>query len=259
MCGARSATGLGLAAALGNPAAVAALDGGQAAFSHLQWAGGLSKQWAGAGLPLRQGAAITLDAAVLHGPELQGYDIDGVATVPFQAMEWNAGLHTALPLGKGLAVGLGARLLRLEDPTDPLTAVGFSLGLQSRGVTRTAGIALIDAGGPMQGAQGSYVLPTRWRAGVEQEVAQGRLLIAASVDGGIKSAVRGAIGIVVRPVALMELMGGLQTGSDGEGGSPVGWATGATVKLVGVAVSSAFRQERTLGATYLIGIRLERR
>ncbi len=257
MCGARSVTGLGPAASLGNPAAVAALDGGRAAYTHLQWAGGLSREWAGAGWPIRHGAALSLDAAVLHGPELPGYDLDGTATASFQAMEWNAGLHTALPLGKGLAVGFGARLFRLEDPAEPLTSVGFSLGLQARGVSRTAGIALTDAGAPPRGAQGSYTLPTRWRAGVEQEAAQGRLLVAASVDGGIKSAARGALGVVVRPVASMELMGGLQTGSNVEGESPVSWATGATVKLVGVAVSFAFRQEGTLGATNMIGIRLD--
>ena len=258
-CGARAATGQVLATALGNPAAIAVLDGGSAACSHLQWAGDLSKEWVATGWSLRHTAALAVDAAVLHGPELPGYRSDGVATVSFQATEWNAGVQTAIPLGENVGVGFGARLFRLEDPTEPLMGVGFSLGLQARSVDRSAGIALTDAGAPLRGAQGSYTLPTRWRAGVEQRVAQGYLLVAAAVEGEIAGAARGALGVAVRPVSSLELMGGFQTGSNVEGGSSVGWSTGATVKLVGLAVSYAFRQEETLGATHLIGIRLDRR
>ncbi len=43
------------------------------------------------------------------------------------------GLQTAPPLGQELAVGSARVSSRLEHPTEPLTGVGFSLGLQARG------------------------------------------------------------------------------------------------------------------------------
>ena len=61
----------------------------------------------------------------------------------------------------------------------------------------------------------------------------------------IREAVRGALGGVVRPVSSLELLGGLQTASDVEEASIVGWSTGATTKPVGPAVYCAFRPKDT--------------
>ena len=257
MRGARSATGRGLAASLGNPASIGSLSGDAAACTHLQWAGGLTREWASAGRPIGHGIVAALDAAVLHGPELPGYDADGNATMPFRASEWSAAAHAAIPIGHGIGIGVGARIFRLEDNTEPLTGTGFSFGIQTRGADRTAGLALTDAGAPMKGPQGVYALPTCWRAGFEQEVAGERLLLAASLENAISGNTHGAVGVIMRPLASLELLGGLLARGSAAGESPVGWSAGVTVHRGPLAVSYAFRQEEALGATHIVGLRLD--
>jgi hypothetical protein len=257
MRGARSATGPGLAASLGNPAAIGSLAGGAAACTHLQWAGGLAREWAGAGRPVRHGVVVAFDAAVLRSPELPGYDADGNSTTPFRASEWSAAAHAAIPIGHGIGVGAGVRLFRLEDDTEPLTGTGISFGVQARGAGRTAGLALTDAGAPMKGPHGVYALPTYWRAGFEQEVAGEKVLLAASIESAISGSTRAAVGVVMRPVASLELLGGLLARGSAAGESPMGWSAGATVHRGPLAVSYAFRQEEALGVTHIVGLRLE--
>ena len=256
MRGARAATGPGLAAALGNPAAIASLGGGSAACTHLQWAGGLAREWASAGREFDHGIALAVDAAVLRAPELPGYDVDGKSTGPFQTMEWDLGVHGALPLGRGFSAGIGARLFRLEDEAEPLTGAGFSVGMQMCAAARRVGLALTDAGAPLRGRQGAYALPTRWRAGFEQELADGRVLVAASLESEGSARTRGAFGLVARPAASLELLGGVLAGEGGTEETPVSWSAGATVHRGALAVSYAFRPVDALGSTHLVGIRL---
>jgi hypothetical protein len=257
MRGARSATGPGLAASLGNPAAISSLSGGAAACTHLQWAGGLTREWAGAGRPIGHGVGMAFDAAVLRSPELPGYDADGNATASFRASEWTAAAHVALPIGHGIGIGVGARLFRLEDDIEPLTGTGFSFGIQARGAGRTAGLALTDAGAPMKGVHGAYALPTLWRAGIEQELAGERALLATSIEGEMSGNTHGAVGVIIRPAASLELLGGLLARGNATGESPMGWSVGATVYRGPLAVSYAFRQEEALGVTNIVGLRLE--
>jgi hypothetical protein len=259
MRGARSATGPGLAASLGNPAAIGSLIGEAAACTHLQWAGGLSREWAGAGRPVGRGVVAAFDAAVLRSPELPGYDVDGNPTSPFRAAEWSAAVRAAVSLGRGVGIGAGARVFRLEDSTEPLTGTGFSFGIQARGAGRTAGLALTDVGAPMRGPQGVYALPTCWRAGFEQELAGERVLVAASLESAISGNTHGALGVIMRPVSSLELLGGLLAQGSVAGEAPLGWSAGITVHRGPLAVSYAFRQEEALGATHIVGLRMELR
>jgi hypothetical protein len=200
---------------------------------------------------------MAFDAAVLRSPELPGYDADGNATTPFRASEWTAAAHVALPIGHGIGIGVGARLFRLEDDIEPLTGTGFSFGIQARGAGRTAGLALTDAGAPMKGVHGAYALPTLWRAGIEQELAGEKALLATSLEGEMSGNTHGAVGVIIRPVASLELLGGLLARGNATGESPMGWSVGATVYRGPLAVSYAFRQEEALGVTNIIGLRLE--
>lgn len=254
--GARAATGPGLAAAVGNPAALASLSGGSAACSHLQWAGGLTREWASSGWELDHGTALAVDAGILRGPELPGYNDQGDPVSSFRASEWNVGVHGARMLGRGLSAGVGARLFRLEDEVEPLTGAGLSFGMRMRGATRVVGLALTDVGAPLRGRQGAYTLPTRWRAGFEQELSDGGALAAISFEGDGSSGMRVAFGVVARPTASLELLGGLLAGGSGVEDSPVGWSAGTTVHHGALAVSYAFRSVDALGSTHLIGIRL---
>lgn len=259
MRGARSATGPGLAASLGNPAAIGSLSGGAAACTHLQWAGGLAREWAGAGRPIGHGIVMAFDAAILRTPELPGYDVDGNSTTPFRASEWSAAVHAALPIGHGIGVGAGTRVFRLEDGTEPLTGTGFSFGIQARDAGRTLGLALTDAGAPMKGPHGAYALPTCWRAGLEQEMAGEKVLLAASIERAISGTTHGALGVIMRPAASLELLGGLLMRGSDEGEPPLGWSAGATVYRGSLAVSYAFRQEEALGVTHIVGLRMDLR
>ncbi len=256
MRGARAATGPGLAASIGNPAAVASLSGGAGACSHLQWAEGLTREWAGAGWAVGRGLVVAFDAAVLRGPELQGFDADGNSTIPFRASEWSVASHAALPVGRGVEVGIGARHFRLEDEAELLSGTGFSLGIQVHGASRTVGLAVTDVGAPMNGPHGEYALPTFWRAGFEQATAGERMLLAASVEGGASGKPQGALGVVLRPLASLDLLGGLIVRQSAAGESPMGWSAGATVHRGPFSVSYALRQEEALGATHIVGMRV---
>src|SRR5690606_10290985 len=98
--GSLAASGSGLTAGLANPAGAFGLERARAAFSHLIWAGDLSREWAALGAPLGSRVGFVIDAALLHGPQLMGYDADGVETGSFRVSEWNAGGSVGTDVGR---------------------------------------------------------------------------------------------------------------------------------------------------------------
>ena len=137
--GARAATGRSAACALRNPATLVRSDQPDLSTSHLQWANGVAREWAA--IRGRLGTVkLVGDAALLHAPELEGYDATGVALGRFRAGEWTAGLSFAHDLAPGWAVGLGLRTTQLQDPEASLSAFSGSAGLRVEQGSWTAGV-----------------------------------------------------------------------------------------------------------------------
>lgn len=247
--GSLATTGSGLTAGLANPAGAFGLERAQAAFSHLIWAGDLSREWAALGAPLGSRVGFVVDAALLHGPQLMGYDADGVETGSFRVTEWNAGGSFGTDVGRGLSLGLGARVHRLEDPNEPVTGIGFAAGAQWQLGAQSFGFSITDAGSARAGGT-DYELPTHWRAGVEREAT---LLGAgyragASVTGGESSTVL-ALGLILQPTRWVSLMGGFSNDRETDSESIL-WSSGIQVEHQGILVGYAVHPAGFLGTTH---------
>lgn len=252
--GGLAGTGRGLSGALGNPAAVARLSGRRAAVSHLVWAEDLSREWLGLGGPVGGRWALLLDASMLHGPALQGFDAEGRRTGTFDPSEWNSGITASAAVGRGLDLGVGARYFRLEDPADPVGGWGLSAGAWWALGPRGIGLSVTDLGSVDGSASGSYSLPTRWRAGVEQTF-EGGSVAALTLEGGESDALRLSAGVIVRPLEWVSLLGGVSSGQ-GYDGRELGWSTGLSIEGGGVIGSYAYREAGELAATHQFGVEI---
>lgn len=251
--GARAATGRSAACALRNPAALVRSDQPDLSTSHLQWANGVAREW----VALR-GALGTVkiagDAALLHAPELEGYDASGVALGRFRAGEWTAGLSFARDLTPGWAVGLGVRATQLQDPQESLTGFSGTAGLLSEQGNWTFGLAFSDYGVLSGTHSDSYGTDRRITVGVERDWGSRRLLAVAverNGDGSVVSRFGGSFA----PHPSFELLAGCAW-SARDTGDELGAATGVRVALQRLALSYAFQPTAALGATHQIGLEL---
>jgi len=252
--GAFGATGSGLGASLGNPATLARTPLPSAAASHLTWAEGITREWLAAGWAVSNRAAMALDAGFLRAPALPGFDADGNAAGEFQPSEWHGGVSFAFAASPAIALGLGARYFRLEDPAAPVGAPALSGGLLWHGATRAAGLALTDAGMRVRGETGRWDLPTAWTAGVEQTVAGGWWTLAAAASGTPSGLERLRAAVSARPSHWCELLGGYDLAS-GAGSSEGGvWSAGAVLASRGMQASYAVQSSETLGLTHQFGL-----
>ncbi|MBK8230365.1 MAG: hypothetical protein IT349_03835 [Candidatus Eisenbacteria bacterium] len=251
--GARAATGRSAACALRNPATLVRSDQPDLSTSHLQWANGVAREWAA--IRGRLGTVkLVGDAALLHAPELEGYDATGVALGRFRAGEWTAGLSFAHDLAPGWAVGLGLRTTQLQDPEASLSAFSGSAGLLVEQGSWTAGVSLSDFG-VLTGANAeSYGTDRRITLGIERAWGPGQLLAAALERGG-DGRLATRLGGSFAPHPSFELLAGCAWSAGDEGGE-LGAATGLRLALRRVAISYAFQPTASLGATHQIGLEL---
>lgn len=250
MGGARAATTQAVTAGIGNPASAALLDRASVSGSHLVWAEDLAREWAVLATPLGSRVGLTVDAGLLHGPELMGYDIDGQSTGAFRVSEWNAGAAVGVRLASSLSAGLGARFFRLEDPADPLTGVGVSAGLRLGDEMRAIGFSATDLGPAVESTAGeAFSLPTAYRCGGEYTI--GFATAAAGVEMR-DGQTRASFGTQVRPRDWFALLGGVGTSRDGE----LAWSTGVEVVHDGMRFAYAMQPAGSLGATHQLGVTL---
>lgn len=254
--GSLAASGSGLTAGLANPAGAFGLERARAAFSHLIWAGDLSREWAALGAPLGSRVGFVIDAALLHGPQLMGYDADGVETGSFRVSEWNAGGSVGTDVGRGLSLGAGARVHRLEDPSAPVTGVGLSAGAQWQFGAQSLGVSITDVGSARSSA-GDYDLPTQWRVGLERQATfdwgqGGGYRVGATVLGEDGSTFV-AVGAILQPTAWLGLLGGASTNAPDDSES-VSWSSGVQVEHQGILAGYALHPAGALGATHQFSI-----
>lgn len=254
--GAQAATSPDAASGIGNPAALTGAGSCRLTFTHLAWAGDLSREWMAAAWRLPNGWDLTADAGLLRTPPLEGFDEHGHDTGSFRPMEWTAGVAVRLPLGRAASAGLGVRTFRLEDQNSPLSGFGGSIGLHWAGSARRFGIALTDAGPETSGGQVPAPLPTRWRAGFEQDLEAGQWTLALLAEGGPESSPRLIVGVVARPVTGLELLAGLASGTGGEP-DPLGhWSAGGRFRHGPVELSYAYLPGGNLEPTHHLGVAL---
>ena len=254
--GSLATSGSGLTAGLANPAGACGLERAQAAFSHLIWAGDLSREWAALGAPLGSRVGFVVDAALLHGPQLMGYDADGVETGQFRVSEWNAGGSIGTDVGRGLGLGLGVRVHRLEDPAAPVTGIGLSAGAQWQIGAQSIGVSITDVGNA-RADDSSYELPAQWRVGLEREASfhwgEGAgYRVGATLRGGEGSTILG-VGAILQPTAWLGLLGGASTNAESEAES-ISWSSGLQVQHQGILVGYAVHPVGPLGTTHQFSI-----
>lgn len=246
--GARAVTGQAHAAGIGNPANAALLDQTSISGSHLMWAEDLAREWAVLATPLGNGAGLTVDAGLLHGPELNGYDIDGQSTGAFQVNEWNAGATIGMSLASDFNAGFGARFFRLEDPTNPLSGMGVSAGLRWGNETHAVGISATDLGKAVESASGeSFGLPTAYRMGGEYTIGFTTAALALEMRGDRTLA---RFGTQIHPREWFSLLGGIGSTADGE----LAWSTGVEVVHDGLRFAYAMQPAGSLGPTHQLGV-----
>jgi len=251
--GAGAVSGTGLSSAMGNPAALTGLRRSGIAVSHLAWAGDLSRDWISVGSPLGSRLRFGLDASLLHGSALQGYDALGQETETFSASEWNLSPQLAFDLSPEFAIGAGLRYFRLEDPSDPVGGMGFSAGVRWARESRSLGASLTDWGSAQKTPAGSFDLPSRWRVGVEQSF--GGFASAALSALGTADETRILAAASYHPVPWVSLLGGVESG-EGLDGSSIGWSTGLSADRGGIVASYAFSDSPALGSIHQFGIEI---
>lgn len=255
--GAFAAVGIGLAPSLGNPAASGMSGEGlvHVAVSHLAWSSGVSREWGMVGWRAGRWSG-GLDAAMLRSPELPGYTADGLETESFRPAEWDGGGSVGLRALSGLSVGVGGRLLRLEDPSEPVTAWTGSLGMLWQGECRSVGLSVVDLGPAVETSQGSWDPPVRWRAGLAQSVFAGAATfgLAYAGDGAGRSG-DATVGMIVRPAGRLELLGGFSMVRP-EGLEGPGWSAGAAWSQGAFKISYGVADDGALGLTHQFGFGL---
>ena len=247
--GAFAVTETQVSALAANPAGASAATRPTLAFSHLQWAADLSREWAALSTPVGPRLGLGADVGLLRGASLPGFDEAGNSTGTFAPTEWNAGAALGVGLGRGVDLGLGARYFRLEDPSEPLTSVGFSAGLRWSGESRTFGAAVTDLGST---SDDRYALPTRFRAGAEQWFSP-MLRVGVGAEAGRNTAV--SLGVELQPTRWVSLLGGLGS-ENGEQGRGVHWSSGFSLEHTGVRASYAFILDGDLGDRHQLGFEL---
>ncbi len=241
-----------------NPALAAGFQRPTASFSHLSWAGDLSREWASVATPLTSRFGFGANLGFAHGPSLPGYDEAGISTGAFSVSEWSLGLSLGAHLGHGLTLGLGSRYFRLEDPTSPIGALGGSAGLRWSDGQWAVGAAVTDVQvasfeSETGTASGEWDLPTRVRGDVE-----GWVLPAFRVGVGAELGADESLfhlGTELRTRPWLSLLGGIAASSGGVE-SDFDWSAGLRAEHAGVRVAYAFRSEAELGDLHQFGLEI---
>ena len=255
--GAFAAVGIGLAPSLGNPAAFGLSGEGlvRVAVSHLAWSSGVSREWGMLGWRAGRWSG-GLDAAMLRSPELPGYTAEGLETESFRPSEWDGGGSVGFRALGALSVGLGGRVLRLEDPDEPVTAWTGSLGMLWQGESRSVGLSVVDLGPAVETSHGSWDPPARWRAGFAQSVFAHAATFGLSFAGDAAEGSGDAtVGMIVRPAGRLELLGGFSLVRPEELEGP-GWSAGAAWGQGALKVSYGVADDGALGLTHQFGLGL---
>jgi len=251
--GAFAAVGWGPAAALDNPATQSREPVPlRLSASHLAWSEGVSRDWAGLEWSAR-GFAGTVDVGMLRPPDLVAYDADGDETGTFRPSEWNGGASLSAAIGRGFQAGVGGRVFRLDDPDSPVSAWTASAGLTFRTGGTDLGVSVLDLGPALESNAGRWEQPSRWVAGGARQFGGGRVTIGGSfvsrLDGEDRSA---ALGLVVRPVPRLELLGGMEHAQAADA-SGLGWSAGAAWRQDPLRISYAVSDVAALGFTHQFG------
>lgn len=251
--GAFAAVGWGPAAALDNPATQSREPVPlRLSASHLAWSEGVSRDWAGLEWCAR-GFAGTVDVGMLRPPDLMAYDAEGGEAGTFRPSEWNGGSSVSAALGRGFRAGVGGRLFRLDDPEKPVSAWTASAGVTFRYGGTDIGVSVLDLGPPLESNAGRWEQPSRWVAGGARQLGGGRVTIGGSyvsrLDGEDSSA---ALGVVVRPLPRLEMLGGMEHARTADA-SGLGWSAGAAWRQDPLRISYAVSDVAALGFTHQFG------
>lgn len=250
--GADAATAGDASAIWGNPAGIGGVEAAQVTLGHLSWAGGLAREWGAVALPLSDTWHAAADFGILHTPALDRYDAEGTYLGSMSPSEWTSAFALAARAGRGWTLGAGARLFSLQMPENSLRAVGYMAGLRREGVRWSIGLAATDLGPDVEGEHGSYALPTRYRAGIAWHGLERSFRLSASAEYVRGDELRVAAGIVVSPLARLQLIAGASRGGETDVAAP--WSVGAAFDPGPVRVAYAFRAAGALEGTHQVGL-----
>lgn len=265
MASAGAASSFGVNALGYNPAGLAAMRGGELAFSHTQWLPGSTHDFIGAGLPLRAGGAWKAAVGVtrLSNGAMAGRADDRGAAGEFSAYDQSVALGAAGSYGRWSAGGAVKYIQSGIAGTRAATwAVDLGARRALRGLPATVGVSVQNLGPglkyisqrdplPLSAAAGVSFLPL---AGFSLALDARRYVYDRETVFSVGSEYRlfGEAG----SVSALALRGGLGGARSGSGGGLGGlWSAGAGIRLFDLNVDYALAPYRDLGSTHRVTLK----
>ena len=184
MGGAQVSSASGVMAQFWNPAGLASLERPQVGGMHATWLDNLSYEWLGYATPVNPRFGVgSLSVAYFHMPSIEGADEFGNPTGAFRVYDMAVTAGLAKPVGRHLAVGGNAKMIRQNLAT--VSATGFAVDLGASYMTHGATFAAVVQNlGPelSYGTGGSYPLSRQVRFGLSREWMSGKLLLGADYN-----------------------------------------------------------------------------
>lgn len=265
MASAGAASSFGVNALTYNPAGLAALRGGELAFSHTQWLPGSTHDFIGAGLPLRAGGAWKAAVGVtrLNNGGIAGRGDDRGAAGGFSAYDQSVALGAAGSYGRWSAGGAVKYIQSDIAGTRAATwAVDLGARRSLRGLPVAVGVCVQNLGPglkyisqrdplPLSAAAGLTFMPL---AGFSLTLDAKRYVYDRETVFSLGSEYKlFGDGTSVSALALRGGLGGARSGSgDGLGGL---WSAGAGIRLFDLNVDYALAPYRDLGSTHRVTLK----
>ena len=184
MGGAQVGSASGIMAQYWNPAALSSLRNPQVGAMHAMWLQDLNYEWLGYARPMSPGLGVgSLSLSYFHLPSISGVDQFGTPTGEFKVYDMALTAGLARSIGRGVSVGMNAKLIRQNLATVSATGGAVDLGIAAVMMKGTTVGAVVQNLGPELSFDGaSYPLPRQVRLGVSRGFFQDRILLATDYN-----------------------------------------------------------------------------
>ena len=183
MAGAQVSSASGVMAQFWNPAGLASLQRPQVGGMHATWLDNLSYEWLGYAKPLNPRYGVgSLSVAYFHMPGIQGADEFGNPTGEFRVYDMAVTAGVARPVGRHLAVGANAKMIRQNLATVSASGMAVDLGANIMAGGATFGAVVQNLGPSLSFDGASYPLARQMRFGLSRDFWGGRLLLASDYN-----------------------------------------------------------------------------
>ncbi|MEW5797027.1 MAG: PorV/PorQ family protein [Candidatus Zixiibacteriota bacterium] len=180
--GAYTAMSSDATAAHWNPAGLSGLENAAVALGHFAWYQDITVEQLGVGLPLGEKLVGGVTATYVNYGQIDGYDINGVASGDLVAYDWVGGFSVAATLTESFSAGVTAKYVnqRLDDVSG--SALAFDLGARFETSSLAFGAAIVNLGGQMKFDQSSEKLPAAARFGGMVRTFDGAIITSLDIE-----------------------------------------------------------------------------